>query len=151
MAKVEKAASAVSEKAEKTEGAKKSTSRGVRKKVKKTITDGIAHIKATFNNTMITMTDRQGNTLGWATAGSEDFSGSRKSTPFAGGVAAEKVGTAVRDNYGMKTLIIYINGPGPGRDSAIRMFTTLGFKIIEIRDVTGIPHNGPRGAKKRRV
>lgn len=130
--------------------AKKSAGRTGRKKTKKNVTDGIAHVKATFNNTMVTITDRQGNTLSWATAGTE-FSGSRKSTPYAAGVAAEKAGTAARDNYGIKTLAVYINGPGPGRDSVIKTFIVLGIKITEIRDVTGIPHNGPRGRKKRRV
>lgn len=149
-ASVDKAKASPAAEAESGAVAKKSAGRAGRKKTKKNVTDGIAHVKATFNNTMVTITDRQGNTLAWATAGTE-FSGSRKSTPYAAGVAAEKVGIAARDNYGVKSLAIFINGPGPGRDSVIRTFIILGFKITEIRDVTGVPHNGPRGRKKRRV
>lgn len=121
-----------------------------RKKVKKNVTDGIAHIHASFNNTIITITDRQGNALGWATAGGSGFRGSRKSTPFAAQVAAEKVGTAVKE-FGLKNLDVRIKGPGPGRESAVRSLHNNGFKITSITDVTSIPHNGCRPPKRRRV
>lgn len=121
-----------------------------RKKVKKSVTDGIAYIHASFNNTIITITDRQGNTLGWATAGGSGFRGSRKSTPFAAQVAAEKVSGMVKE-YGVKTLEVRIKGPGPGRESAVRSLNVHGFKITSITDVTPIPHNGCRPPKKRRV
>lgn len=130
-------------------GAKASTR--VRKKAKRVVTDGIVHIHASFNNTIVAFTDGQGNTLTWATAGGCGFRGSRKSTPFAAQVAAERAGSAARDEYGMKTIRIFVNGPGPGRESAVRALISLGFKIIEITDATGIPHNGCRAAKKRRV
>ena len=122
-----------------------------RKKKTRKVPQGIAHIQASFNNTIVTITDLQGNSLGQASAGSENFSGSRKSTPFAAQVAAEKVGKVARDDYGMVALAIYVNGPGPGRESVVKIFMSLGLKITEIRDVTGIPHNGPRPSKKRRV
>lgn len=121
-----------------------------RKKVKRTVSDGVAHIHATFNNTIITISDRQGNTLCWATAGGSGFRGSRKSTPFAAQVAAEKVGQAAQD-MGMKNLEVMVKGPGPGRDSAVRALNAIGFKISRIDDVTPIPHNGCRPPKKRRV
>jgi len=121
-----------------------------RKKIKKNVTDGIAHIHASFNNTIITITDRQGNALGWATAGGSGFRGSRKSTPFAAQVAAEKVGTAVKE-FGVKNLDVKIKGPGPGRESAVRSLNNNGFKITSITDVTSIPHNGCRPPKRRRV
>jgi small subunit ribosomal protein S11 len=121
-----------------------------RKKVKKTVIDGIAHVHASFNNTIITVTDRQGNTLAWATAGGSGFRGSRKSTPFAAQVAAEKVGEALRE-YGVQNLDVYVNGPGPGRESAVRSLNAAGFKVTNITDVTPIPHNGCRPPKKRRV
>ncbi|MCK5718627.1 MAG: 30S ribosomal protein S11 [Thiomargarita sp.] len=127
----------------------KSVSRS-RKKVKKNITDGIAHVHASFNNTIITITDRQGNSLAWATAGGSGFRGSRKSTPFAAQVAAEKVGNIVKD-FGVKNLDVRIKGPGPGRESAVRSLNAKGFKITSITDVTPIPHNGCRPPKKRRV
>ncbi len=120
------------------------------KKVKKTVTDGIAHVHATFNNTIVTITDRQGNALAWATAGGSGFRGSRKSTPFAAQVAAEKAGEAVKA-FGMKNLDVMIKGPGPGRESAVRSLNNVGFKIGNIVDVTPIPHNGCRPPKKRRV
>ncbi len=123
----------------------------VRKKSKRVVTDGIVHVYSSFNNTTITFTDRQGNALSWATAGGSGFRGSRKSTPFAAQVAAEKAGLVARDDYGMKTVIVFVRGPGPGRESSIRSLIALGFKIIEISDVTGIPHNGCRPSKKRRV
>ena len=122
----------------------------VRKRVKKNVVDGMAHIHASFNNTIITITDRQGNTLSWATAGGCGFRGSRKSTPFAAQVAAEKVGTAVQE-YGIKNLEVFVKGPGPGRESAVRALNAAGFKISNITDVTPIPHNGCRPPKKRRV
>ena len=121
-----------------------------RKRVKKNVVDGIAHIHASFNNTIITITDRQGNTLGWATSGGSGFRGSRKSTPFAAQVAAERVGTAVKE-YGVKNLEVNVKGPGPGRESAVRALNAAGFKIMSIMDVTPIPHNGCRPPKRRRV
>ena len=124
--------------------------RGSRKKVKKTVVDGIAHVHASFNNTIINITDRQGNTLAWATAGGSGFRGSRKSTPFAAQVAAQKVGEVVKE-FGMKNLDVNIKGPGPGRESAVRALNALGYKITNINDVTPIPHNGCRPPKKRRV
>ena len=125
-------------------------SSGSRKKVKKTVTDGVAHIHASFNNTIITITDRQGNALAWATAGGSGFRGSRKSTPFAAQVAADRVGEMVK-GYGVKNLDVSVNGPGPGRESAVRALNNAGFKITSITDVTPIPHNGCRPPKKRRV
>jgi small subunit ribosomal protein S11 len=121
-----------------------------RKKVKRTVTDGVAHIYASFNNTIITITDRQGNTLAWATAGGSGFRGSRKSTPFAAQVAAERAGTRALD-FGMKNLDVMVRGPGPGRESAVRSLNNVGFKIMNITDVTPIPHNGCRPPKRRRV
>ena len=121
-----------------------------RKKVKKNVADGIAHIHASFNNTIVTITDRQGNALAWATAGGSGFRGSRKSTPFAAQVAAERVATVVKD-MGMKNVDVCVNGPGPGRESAIRALNAHGFIITSITDVTPIPHNGCRPPKRRRV
>jgi small subunit ribosomal protein S11 len=121
-----------------------------RKKVKKDVADGIAHIHASFNNTIIMITDRQGNALAWATAGGSGFRGSRKSTPFAAQVAAEKAGEKVKE-YGMKNLEVEVKGPGPGRESAVRALNNAGFQITNITDVTPIPHNGCRPPKKRRV
>ncbi|MCV2525926.1 MAG: 30S ribosomal protein S11 [Candidatus Lightella neohaematopini] len=121
-----------------------------RKKLKKQLTDGIAHIHASFNNTIITITDKYGNTLSWATAGGSGFRGSRKSTPFAAQVAAERCSNSVKE-YGIKNLEVMINGPGPGRESAIRALNNAGFRITNITDVTPIPHNGCRAPKKRRV
>jgi len=121
-----------------------------RKRVKKNVVDGVAHIHASFNNTIITITDRQGNALGWATSGGSGFRGSRKSTPFAAQVAAERVGNAVKE-YGVKNLEVNVNGPGPGRESAVRALNAAGFKIMSIMDVTPIPHNGCRPPKRRRV
>jgi small subunit ribosomal protein S11 len=120
------------------------------KKIKKDVSDGIAYISASFNNTIITITDRKGNTLSWATAGASGFRGSRKSTPFAAQVAAEKAGLIAKE-YGMKNLDVRIKGPGPGRESAVRSLNNLGFKITNIIDGTPIPHNGCRPPKKRRV
>ena len=121
-----------------------------RKKIKRDIADGIAHIHASFNNTIVTITDRQGNALCWATAGGSGFRGSRKSTPFAAQVAAERVGVMAKE-FGMKNLEVCVKGPGPGRESAVRALNGKGFKITNISDVTPIPHNGCRPPKKRRV
>ncbi|MBE0505450.1 MAG: 30S ribosomal protein S11 [Marinospirillum sp.] len=121
-----------------------------RKKVKKTVVDGIAHIHASFNNTIVTITDRQGNTLSWATAGGSGFRGSRKSTPFAAQVASERAATAAAE-YGLKNVDVMVKGPGPGRESAVRALNAAGFKVTNITDVTPIPHNGCRPPKKRRV
>jgi len=121
-----------------------------RKKVKKNISDGIAHVHASFNNTIITITDRQGNALSWATSGGAGFKGSRKSTPFAAQVAAEAAGRAAMES-GIKNLDVRVKGPGPGRDSSVRALNALGIKILSISDVTPLPHNGCRPPKKRRV
>jgi small subunit ribosomal protein S11 len=121
-----------------------------RKKVKKVVTDGVAHIHASFNNTIITITDRQGNALSWATAGGSGFRGSRKSTPFAAQVAAERAGNRAQE-YGVRNLDVRVKGPGPGRESAVRSLNNAGFRITSITDVTPIPHNGCRPPKRRRV
>ena len=121
-----------------------------KKKVKRVVSDGVAHIHATFNNTIVTISDRQGNALSWATAGGSGFCGSRKSTPFAAQVAAERAGQVAQE-MGMKNLEVMVKGPGPGRDSAVRALNGIGFKISRIDDVTPIPHNGCRPPKKRRV
>jgi small subunit ribosomal protein S11 len=121
-----------------------------RKKVKRVVSDGVAHIHASFNNTIVTITDRQGNTLSWATSGGCGFRGSRKSTPFAAQVAAEKAGTAAQE-YGLRTVDVKVCGPGPGRESAVRALNAAGLKVTSIEDVTPIPHNGCRPPKKRRV
>ena len=121
-----------------------------RKKVKKNVADGIAHIHASFNNTIVTITDRQGNALAWATSGGSGFRGSRKSTPFAAQVAAERAAAVVKE-MGMKNVDVCVNGPGPGRESAIRALNANGFVITSITDVTPIPHNGCRPPKRRRV
>ncbi|HVL10609.1 30S ribosomal protein S11 [Imbroritus primus] len=121
-----------------------------RKKVKKNIADGIAHVHASFNNTIVTITDRQGNALSWATAGGQGFKGSRKSTPFAAQVAAEQAGRAAIEQ-GIKNLEVRITGPGPGRESTVRALNNLGIKIGVIEDVTPVPHNGCRPPKRRRI
>ncbi len=126
------------------------TQNRVKKKIKKEVADGIVHVHASFNNTIVTITDRKGNALSWATSGGSGFRGSRKSTPFAAQVAAEKAGLIAQE-YGMKNLDVMIKGPGPGRESAVRSLNNLGFKISNIVDVTPIPHNGCRPPKKRRV
>ena len=128
----------------------KATTKVSRKKVKRSVIDGVAHIYASFNNTIVTITDRQGNTLSWATAGGSGFRGSRKSTPFAAQVAAEKAGEAAQD-YGLKNLDVQVNGPGPGRESAVRALNNSGYKITNSTDVNPVPHNGCRPPKKRRV
>ncbi|MCX7222443.1 MAG: 30S ribosomal protein S11 [Burkholderiales bacterium] len=122
----------------------------VRKKVKKNVSDGIAHVHASFNNTIITITDRQGNALSWATSGGAGFKGSRKSTPFAAQVAAETAGKLAIE-YGIKTLEVRIKGPGPGRESSVRALNALGIKISSIADITPVPHNGCRPPKRRRI
>ena len=121
-----------------------------RKRIKKEVADGIMHVHASFNNTIKTITDRKGNALSWATSGGSGFRGSRKSTPFAAQVAAEKAGSVALE-FGMKNLDVMIKGPGPGRESAVRSLNNLGFKINNIVDVTPIPHNGCRPPKKLRV
>lgn len=121
-----------------------------RKKVKKNVTDAVAHIHASFNNTIVLITDRQGNTLSWSTAGASGFKGSRKSTPFAAQVAADKAATAAAE-HGVKNLEVRVKGPGPGRESAVRALNAAGMKITNITDVTPIPHNGCRPPKRRRV
>ena len=122
----------------------------VRKKVKKNVAEGSAHVHASSNNTIITITDRQGNALSWATSGGAGFKGSRKNTPFAAQVAAESAGKAAQE-YGVKNLEVRIKGPGPGRESAVRALNAVGFKITSISDVTPVPHNGCRPPKKRRI
>lgn len=121
-----------------------------KKKVKKNIPSGIAHIKSTFNNTMVTITDNSGNVVAWATSGSAGFKGSRKSTPFAAQLAAEAAAKAAMDN-GMQQVAVEVKGPGAGREAALRALMASGFKITMIRDVTPIPHNGCRPPKRRRV
>ena len=121
-----------------------------KKKTKRVVVDGVAHVHASFNNTIITISDRQGNVLCWATSGGSGFRGSRKSTPFAAQVAAERAGKVALE-YGMKNLDVMVKGPGPGRDSAVRALHGVGFRITNIQDVTPIPHNGCRPPKRRRV
>ena len=122
----------------------------VRKKVKKVVTEGVAHVHASFNNTIITITDRNGNAISWASSGGAGFKGSRKSTPFAAQIAAEKAGKFAQE-CGLKTLDVLVQGPGPGRESSIRALNALGIKILSIADITPIPHNGCRPPKRRRV
>jgi small subunit ribosomal protein S11 len=127
-----------------------SAAQRVRKKVKKNVAEGVVHVHASFNNTIITITDRQGNALAWATSGGQGFKGSRKSTPFAAQVAAESAGRGAMA-YGVKNLEVRIKGPGPGRESAVRALHGLGIKITAISDVTPVPHNGCRPPKRRRI
>ena len=122
----------------------------VKKKVKKNVSEGIAHVHASFNNTIITITDRQGNALSWATSGGAGFKGSRKSIPFAAQVAAEAAGKAAQE-YGVKNIEVRIKGPGPGRESSVRALNSVGLKITSIQDITPVPHNGCRPPKKRRI
>ena len=122
----------------------------VRRREKKNISSGIAHVNANFNNTTITITDVQGNAISWSSAGSQGFKGSRKSTPYAAQVAAEDAGRKAQE-HGMRTLEVNVKGPGSGRESALRALQSVGFQITAIRDVTPIPHNGCRPPKRRRV
>ena len=130
--------------------AKQPTQARVRRRERKNITSGIAHVNASFNNTMITITDAQGNTISWSSSGSMGFKGSRKSTPYAAQVAAEDAGKKAAE-HGMKVLEIQVSGPGSGRESALRALQAVGFQVTSIRDVTPIPHNGCRPPKRRRV
>jgi small subunit ribosomal protein S11 len=129
--------------------AKETTGR-VKKRERKNITNGTAHVNASFNNTMITITDAQGNTIAWSSAGSCGFKGSRKSTPYAAQMAAEDAGKKAQE-HGVRTLEVEVKGPGSGRESALRALQTVGFTVTSIRDVTSIPHNGCRPPKRRRV
>jgi small subunit ribosomal protein S11 len=122
----------------------------VKRRERKNISSGVAHVNATFNNTIITITDAQGNTISWGSAGSQGFKGSRKSTPYAAQMAAENAGTKAQE-HGMRTLEVEVRGPGSGRESALRALQTVGFTITAIRDVSRIPHNGCRPPKRRRV
>ncbi len=122
----------------------------VKRREKKNITSGVAHVNATFNNTIITITDDQGNTIAWASAGSRGFKGSRKSTPYAAQMAAESAGQKAQE-HGLRTLEVQVRGPGSGRESALRALQAVGFTITAIRDVSPIPHNGCRPPKRRRV
>ena len=121
-----------------------------KKKEKKNITSGVAHVNSTFNNTIITIADHQGNTVSWSSAGMQGFKGSRKSTPFAAQLAAEDAGKKAQE-HGLKTLTVKLKGPGSGRETALRAFQSRGFKILSIKDTTPMPHNGSRPPKKRRV
>ena len=127
-----------------------SVKKGTKKREKKNVPVGIVHIHASFNNTIITISDRQGNVLTWASSGGSGFRGSRKSTPFAAQIAAENAGRKAQE-YGVKNLDVEVKGPGPGRESTVRALHSIGFRIASIRDVTPIPHNGCRPPKKRRV
>lgn len=128
----------------------KATTRRVKKKVKKNVPNGVAHISSTFNNTMVTITDMNGNAISWSSAGHKGFKGSRKSTPFAAQMAAEDAGRAAQE-HGMRSLEVFLKGPGSGREAALRSLQAVGFKITLIRDVTPVPHNGCRPPKRRRV
>ena len=128
----------------------KATTQRVKKKEKKNITSGVAHVNSTFNNTRVTITDAQGNTVAWSTAGAQGFKGSRKSTPFAAQTAAETAAKVAVD-HGMKTIEVYVKGPGAGREAAIRALQVAGLEVTLIKDVTPIPHNGCRPPKRRRV
>ena len=125
-------------------------SRGLRRRERKNITNGVAHVNSTFNNTIITISDVQGNVISWSSAGGQGFKGSRKSTPYAAQVAAEDAGRKAQE-HGMKSLDVNVKGPGSGRESALRALQAIGFTITSIRDVTPIPHNGCRPRKRRRV
>ncbi len=121
-----------------------------RRRERKNITSGVAHVNSTFNNTMITITDAQGNSIAWSSAGAQGFKGSRKATPYAAQMAAEDAGRKAQE-HGVKTLEVEVKGPGSGRESALRALQAVGFSITAIRDVTPIPHNGCRPRKRRRV
>ena len=129
--------------------AREATAR-VRRRARKNITSGVAHVNATFNNTLITISDVQGNVISWSSAGSQGFRGSRKSTPYAAQMAAEAAGRKAQE-HGVKTLEVEVKGPGSGRESALRALQSVGFTVTSIRDVTSIPHNGCRPPKRRRV
>ena len=122
----------------------------VRKKVRKNVADGVAHVHASFNNTIITITDRQGNALSWASSGGQGFKGSRKSTPFAAQMSAEDAVKRAQE-HGVKTVSVLVKGPGTGREAALRALTNAGLRVTTIRDVTPVPHNGCRPPKRRRV
>src|SRR5210317_1190758 len=122
----------------------------IKKKVKKNISTGVVHIQSTFNNTIITITDAMGNAVAWSSAGIQGFKGSRKSTPFAAQLAAQDAAKKAQE-HGMKTVEVYVKGPGPGRESALRALQATGFNVVMIKDVTPIPHNGCRPPKRRRV
>ena len=122
----------------------------VKKKIKKNITNGIAFVNATFNNTIVTIADESGNVISWASAGSKGFKGSRKSTPYAAQIAADHAATAAQE-HGLKVLTVKLKGPGAGRETALRALQSRGFKILSIKDITPMPHNGSRPPKKRRV
>ena len=130
--------------------ARQATSARLRRRERKNITSGVAHVNASFNNTMITITDAQGNAISWSSAGGMGFKGSRKSTPYAAQMAAEDAGRKAQE-HGMRVLEVNVKGPGSGRESALRALQSIGFQITSIRDVTPIPHNGVRPRKKRRV
>lgn len=130
--------------------AKYSSQKGSKKRVRKNVQSGIAHIQATFNNTIITISDVQGNVISWSSAGSRGFKGSRKSTPFAAQLAAEEAARKAQE-HGMRSLGVYVKGPGAGREAALRALANVGFKVTHIRDVTPVPHNGCRPPKRRRV
>ena len=132
------------------QSSQKAAAQRARKKIKKNVAEGIAHVHASFNNTIITITDRQGNALSWATSGGAGFKGSRKSTPFAAQVAAEAAGKVALE-CGIKNLEVRIKGPGPGRESSVRALNALGIKISSITDITPIPHNGCRPTQKSRI
>ncbi|TAM43417.1 MAG: 30S ribosomal protein S11 [Gammaproteobacteria bacterium] len=135
---------------EKTEKTAAAPAAKAKKRVRKNVSEGVAHVHASFNNTIVTISDRQGNVLSWSTCGGAGFKGSRKSTPFAAQVAADKAGRAAQE-YGLRSLEVHVKGPGPGRESAVRALHALGYEIANIIDVTPIPHNGCRPAKRRRV
>ena len=130
--------------------AKATTTVRTKKRERKNITSGVAHVNSTFNNTKVTITDAQGNTISWSSAGARGFKGSRKSTPYAAQVTAEDAGKKAAE-HGMKTLEVWVKGPGSGRESALRALQAVGFTITAIRDVTAVPHNGCRPRKRRRV
>ena len=130
--------------------AKPTTAQRLRRKERKNITSGVAHVNASFNNTIITITDAQGNAIAWASSGSADFKGSRKSTPYAAQMAAESAGKKAME-HGMRSVAVFVKGPGAGRESAVRALQAIGLDITVIRDVTPVPHNGCRPPKQRRV
>jgi len=130
--------------------AKAATAARMRRRERKNIISGVAHVNASFNNTMITITDAQGNTIAWSSAGGMGFKGSRKSTPYAAQMAAEDAGRKAME-HGMKTIEVFVKGPGSGRESALRALQSVGFNVLSIKDVTPIPHNGCRPPKRRRV